>query len=405
MFNKKYILILITLSNLLCCINRGHDKEIFTEGQVISVFPKKEDMRHFDLSPYLDSIKYVKLELTDESIIGNINKLIIYEDRIYILDDQTYSLFIFDMDGKYLNKIATVGQGPGEYIQLDFFDIDRDSKQIVLTDLMEYWVMRYDMDRNFLYRQKIPVWCEGVSVLPNKGIVLYANFRNNSNKLSQEFNLIFLDSTMNITHTYFPYNSKDFDQRKRPSASYMGQFYSFDNNIYFSFPWGNKVYLLLSDTLINKYQFNFGDEILPIENPVNPELFTTRLTTGKYNGLLTPLMENDQFLFFSMRTSLELPYLIPYSVIYSKESKNILSSISFTFEDAYFTSTFLTGYKSWIVSEIQSPFLLSWKEGYLKNLKNKTTPVGKYTKELLSFAENLTEEDNPVLMFYTLKPF
>ena len=407
MLSKKRYMILMLVFSLLSYTNtnRLSDNEIFTEENIISVFPKNEDMNHFDLSPYLDSIKFVKLEFTDESIIGKITKSVIYEDRIYILDDQTNSLFIFDMEGKYIHKISDVGQGPGEYIQLDFFDIDRENKQIVLTDLMAYWIMRYDMEGNFLYRKEIPVWCEGVSVLPNNGIVLYANFRNNSEKLSQEYNLIFLDSLMNIKKTYFPYNSKDFDLSRSPSSSLRGQFYAFENNLYFSFPWGNRVYLLSGDSIVNKYQFNFGDDILPIENPVNPELFTIRLTKGRYNGLMTPLMENERVLFFSMRTNLNLPYLFSYSVIYSKESGNQISSFSLAFEDAFFSSSFLTGYGPWIVSEIQSDFLVNWKESYIKNLKNKTTPIGRFTKELLAFTDELTEEDNPVLMFYKLNPF
>ena len=182
-------------------------KGIGKEDSIISVIPG-DDLFMFDLSPYIDTVKYVKLELTDESVIGAVDKVVIYEERIYILDTKTSSLFIFDMEGNYLHKIANIGQGPGDYTQLDFFDIDKENRHIVLTDLMAYWVMRYDFEGNFLSKQKIPIWCEGVSILPDKGVGLYANFRDNSDKLEQEYNLVCLDSAMNFKRAYFPYNLK-----------------------------------------------------------------------------------------------------------------------------------------------------------------------------------------------------
>ena len=397
----RNVLLMICTCCILGCNERG--VSVSESETVISIIPKEDDLSPFDLSPYLDTVKFVKLELTDESIIGSLDKVIIYEERIYILGTQTHSLFVFDMEGNYLHKIAKVGQGPGEYLQLDFFDIDRENKHIVLTDLNDYWVMRYDFDGNFLSKQKIPVWCEGVSVLPNKGIVLYANFRNNSDKLEQENNLIYLDSDMQVKKACFPYHSKDFNG-KGISTSVAGQFYAFEEHLNFSFPRGSKVYQIIGDSLITKYQFDFGKDMLSIENPVNPEQVRERYNRGRINGLSAPIMENEQLLFFEMSTNVDFPWSIRYQVYYSKESGNTLSGYSFNFEETYhdYSIRFQTGYGSWIVSEIQSYSLVGWRQNYLER---KTASTGICTKQLLSIAEELTEDDNSVLMFYKLKPF
>lgn len=123
----------------------------------------KDDYTQHDISEFLDTVKFVKLELTKESLIGSINKLIVFEGRIYVLDTRTSSLFMFSMDGEYISKISKVGKDPEEYIQLDFFDIDFKSKQIVLTDLMGYCVLRYDLKGNYISRKRIPFWIEGIS--------------------------------------------------------------------------------------------------------------------------------------------------------------------------------------------------------------------------------------------------
>jgi hypothetical protein len=306
------------------------------------------------------------------------------------------------MEGRFIQKIARTGHGPGEYIQLDFFDIDRENNHIVLTDLMSYWIMRYDLDGTFLFRQKIPVWCEGVSLLKNKGVVLYANFRNNSRTLEQEYNLIYLDSAMNIKKVYFPYRSKDVIQG--PPASMRGQFFAINENTNFTFPGGNTVYQITGDSLINKHQFDFGKKILNVENMTDPHQFAEYLKNNEYNGFISAVMENDKYLFFLMRTDV---YPFPLTVFYSKDSGNILSTYLFSFDKLFYFTNFLqTGYGEWIISEIQSHDLIRAKENFLKNLKyNPKSQLSRHSKELLSLAEELTEDDNPVLMFYKLKPF
>jgi len=366
--------------------------------KLISIVPSKESGRPFDLTPYLDTVKYVKLESTDESIFGSIDKMIVYEDSIYILDKITNSLLVFDMEGNYLYKIAKRGPGPDEYTQLDFFDIDRENKQIVLTDLMAYWIMRYDMNGNFLYKQKIPIWCEGVSVLPNGGIVLYANFRNNSSKLKQEYNLICLNSNMDFEKGYFPYKSENFNIKIATSAA--GHFYRSNDHLNFSFPRGNTVYQFYNDSLIKKYKFDFGNEILPVENPGSAEKFMEYYNNNKYCGFWSYIMENDDLLFFTIQANVEVPFI--YVISYSKESGNILLSSVYMIENVFSVGHPKAGYGPWIVSEIEAYSLIEWRDAFSKE---QIAFVDSYTKERLTLAETLTKNDNSVLMFYKLKPF
>ena len=295
MIKIKIVFLFICISFLLSCNKLVHipESQIGKDEQIISIVPSKDNLQLFDLTPYLDTVKYIRLELSDESIIGSIDKVIVFEERIYILDKQTLSLFVFDMEGNYLHKIASVGQGPGEYTQLDFFDIDRESRHIVLTDLMDYWIMWFDLNGNFLFRKKIPVWCEGVSILPNSDIVLYANFRNNSNVLKQEYNLIWLDSDMDFKNVYFPYHSKDFNIKIITQVA--GHFYPFGDHLNFSFPFGSTVYQINNNGLISKYKFDFGKDILSIENPGNSEQFMENYKNNKYSGIYSYVMENDEF--------------------------------------------------------------------------------------------------------------
>jgi hypothetical protein len=54
----------------------------------------------------------------EDCMIGMIHELQVFDGCIYILDRAiTKSLFVFDMEGRFIKKIGCFGNGPGEFIQ------------------------------------------------------------------------------------------------------------------------------------------------------------------------------------------------------------------------------------------------------------------------------------------------
>ncbi|MCD8179397.1 MAG: 6-bladed beta-propeller, partial [Tannerellaceae bacterium] len=165
---------------------------------MIIISPVFDEYVTFDLNHLIDSLRYIKLELTDESLIGEITKLEIFEDRIYILDYNTKALFVFSIEGEYLFKIHQLGNGPGEYSQLDFFTLDRERRRIYLTDLMSYFIIEYDLKGNYISQVKIPYWNRGILPVSDDTYFIYSNYVNNSTNLSHEFNMFYTDKAFNI---------------------------------------------------------------------------------------------------------------------------------------------------------------------------------------------------------------
>ena len=55
---------------------------------------------------YIDSCSLIQLETRPECLIGEINKIFFYKNRLYILDREvTKSVFIFDLNGKWISTI------------------------------------------------------------------------------------------------------------------------------------------------------------------------------------------------------------------------------------------------------------------------------------------------------------
>ena len=71
--------------------------------------------------PAFEAFDYVKLEMTSESVIGDVSKVVIGNERIYVLSLIDPRIFIFSLDGKYINSLKR-GNGPGEVLFVSDFE-------------------------------------------------------------------------------------------------------------------------------------------------------------------------------------------------------------------------------------------------------------------------------------------
>jgi len=110
-------------------------------------------MNEFKMSTIFSSVKVIPLQITDNSMIGNITGLQVIDDKIIILDKIiANSMFVFDMGGNFLFRVGRKGQGPGEYSEISDFTIDYDKKLIFLLDYYRQIINVYRLkDGYFLY--------------------------------------------------------------------------------------------------------------------------------------------------------------------------------------------------------------------------------------------------------------
>lgn len=81
---------------------------------------------------------YVPLESIDESLFAYCTDLEVHNDRIYLFDRLgTEKLFIFDMQGKYLNQIGQKGGAPFEFYLPKAIAIDYNKDLLVIYDNMK----------------------------------------------------------------------------------------------------------------------------------------------------------------------------------------------------------------------------------------------------------------------------
>jgi hypothetical protein len=99
----------------------------------------------FNASVIFKSVRTIILEDHDYAIIGAIDEIQVFDDYIFVLDRfKGKKLFVFDKTGKYIRQIGNLGGGPGEYTDLKDFCINKEKREIYISDFGK--ILMYDMD-------------------------------------------------------------------------------------------------------------------------------------------------------------------------------------------------------------------------------------------------------------------
>lgn len=113
------------------------------------------------------------LETKIETLIGHIDKMLIREGRMYLLDKEgAKSLFVFDTSGKFIYKINRVGQGPGEYIEPDDFTVNDKAGEVIIWDIDQKKALFFK-DNVFLREKRVAEPISFIAYAP--GIIAGSN--------------------------------------------------------------------------------------------------------------------------------------------------------------------------------------------------------------------------------------
>ena len=118
---------------------------------------RADNARIIGMDEMLDRVKsidYIKLDSSDP--IGTINKMIVTNDKIFIMDAHiAQRIFVFDKTGKLLFRIKNKGRGPKEYLSIWDMQVDTIRNEILVNDALARSYLYYSTDDGtFLRREK-----------------------------------------------------------------------------------------------------------------------------------------------------------------------------------------------------------------------------------------------------------
>ena len=143
----RFVYLLIIVVAIFSCTTTEQQEALNNSPKTLYI--KEADIvTDVKISDVIELDSFVVLETTKEALIGRISKIKITEDRIYVMDD---AIFCFDRKGHYINKFDRKGKGPNEYRGLSDFDI-KDSVVVV-----EAYKRFFKLDKNLNLTETIKV--------------------------------------------------------------------------------------------------------------------------------------------------------------------------------------------------------------------------------------------------------
>lgn len=132
-----------------------------------------------ELLNMVGQVDYLKLDSSEP--IGEISKMVVTRDKIFILDAHiAQQIFVFNKTGKLLFRIKNKGRGPKEYISIWDMQVDTIRNEILLNDALARSYLYFSADDGqFIRREKGIANCYVARIDS-----LYVNLQNNG----QDFN-------------------------------------------------------------------------------------------------------------------------------------------------------------------------------------------------------------------------
>src|SRR5699024_1584826 len=206
---------------------------------------------------------------SNKDIIGGIDKIEFYEDKIYVADySQSKGIYIFDETGSHINTIKHLGKGPEEYVDIRSVNFNTALSRIELYDGRQGKIMFYDFSGNYLFTKSLPMTFDSFTY-HNGSYYFYCKFFPTE---QGNYRIVVTDSLFNLNTGLLPYD----DEMKLTMALKMDDnFYNNDEKVYFSESYNNIIYQLSENSIAPHKIVEFSDKGLPNNylNEVGKSLF------------------------------------------------------------------------------------------------------------------------------------
>lgn len=377
---------LVTISATVCCLacNRHADQSDNVLSSDIHTVTVLED-NDTPVDSIIKSIEYVKLQSFENTLIGWVSKIIVTEDHIVVADTRmAKAVFIFDRKGNAQAVISRLGRGPQEYTTLGDVAVTPDQQRIAVLDNGSEKVIYYDMAGKFIKGAEIPLQAMNMEFIDNRTMLYTTYGTSKRNDIPAEMSLHYVDTDMNVLESTFPTR-----QNAAQGFTMTPVIKRNGNRLHVLPAYGDTIYRVTSEGRIPNYWIDMsrvnGKTSRDFDYPMTDEKFRLMMQDASFfNGLFA---ESDNFglfrVFYPKRGKL---------ILYSKQQKKSynlnMDRLSDIFH-VYLNSNEIFTYKDQFITAVSA-------YGFV----NKIPQKNELYEEI---QQGITENDNPVLLFYTLK--
>lgn len=400
----KKIILLILVASLYSCLSKNslNDKNLraFTKSnkdlQELKI-ANNENIINLD-SVFDQNIWYLKLETNPNCLIGKIDKVLFSENYIYVVDKEiSKDIFIYSYNGKFIRKISAGQKQKDRFVQIQDVILNSKNKQVLLLDVFSQKIFCYAYNGDFINTIPMIFNFHSFACLDSNQAIF--NIKRGDNNNLPKIDAFQLVSASFNGQLY----SKGFFNKLKSSSGWTTncQLWKFDQSIYYNPPFCDTIYRITKDTIYSEISLNFYGQNIPESDKKNwnrVEFDEIRNKYGFFNG--------D---FICLNDFIYLNVIFPkrnMNVFYSKKTGHLLSGSSNSSKNPFLSLFFkpIARYKDntlvMQISGYELNKLKSWQ-----NLEGWKEINVKYRNEFSRLCQSSNEDDNPTLLFYSMKNF
>jgi hypothetical protein len=339
----------------------------------------------------IDTFELVPLETSDDVLIGEVNKLIVTDDRIIVANTYSNSepARLFDRNGKFISNIGNIGRSPEEYINLSHITILPDGKTIAIYDGQGNKVLFFDTDGHFIGSKTTSFWFSSMEYADDENIVIATHGHPewdpglNSSPYAKDC-VLFTDDDYNIV------GGANENRFKDDNFFFTCQIKKFNDDILISPPFCDTIYVASSKELKPKYHLDMSKINVKTNYDENMTLAEFADIRKQYATFYGGFCEGESFLMWNIALP---PDGVNESYVYNKSTGE-----TFLIEqDPDSGRHFIDG---------NMPFGTSLDNNQLASVVSAYIITEWSTEEFrhnYPELEGVTDESNPVVIIYTLK--
>ena len=201
-----------------------------------------------NLSDFIKDVKIIPLEFNKKCILGKIQKIVVFQNDIYIQDGMNNEgVFKFDMTGKFLSIIGKKGKGPGEHVSLTDFSLDPINKHVFIFDRALGKLTEFSLPDNKFIRDMSMGFSP--SAFEYKDSLYYLYQMHNSSPMNGD--LIIKNSQDKLVAKYFKTTPLFMEFQHN-------NFHSLPEGLFFTTKYNDTIYKLNKEKLECAYYLDYG---------------------------------------------------------------------------------------------------------------------------------------------------
>lgn len=287
-----------------------------------------------DMSAFVDSIQYIRLETTADNLIGEVSQLIPLQDKLMIVDKVfTQAIYFFTATGEYLYSINNRGAAPGQYIKIASVAVDPQNGQLFIYDAKQGKILLYTMDGSYLDCFQPDFFFTDIAYAGDQKLVCYSDYYANDDRLKVNGQVPLLVLYDLKTKEKEPFCYEDISI-KMTEVSDGHMLFQDDRNMatFCSYPLNDTIYKITSQGVSKGYCLDFGTKDqarkdaymlrLRTEDIQPEQIYTDKVQADFFQ--LTGCMDNEKLTFVGYKN--KKANLLGVS-IYDKESKKQVNGL------------------------------------------------------------------------------